>query len=207
MECASVRFASHCGGERPIRPHLCVAPRLKLTMTGAVLWRHGTIRAQQCEEPRCYALAQGHRCEGPLAPGPGSLGPGGRAPAPRCRARRRRQRDLLRGERALPPPHAEEPDPEDRPRAPRAEGPGRHRQPPGEKPTGYEQLWNCYGKYFKAGPAGDLDCKDELKPFVCFWSSSCGDNMASLGEYVGRVKEGQDKICFVAGEGKRAAEI
>lgn len=76
-----------------------------------------------------------------------------------------------------------------------------------QSPAKYDQFWNSYGKYFKVGLVEDLDYKDELKRFVRFWSSKSGDNMTSLSEYVGRMKEGQDKIFFVTGEGKRAAEI
>jgi HSP90 family molecular chaperone len=76
-----------------------------------------------------------------------------------------------------------------------------------KSPQKYEQFWSSYGKYFKVGLVEDLDYKDELKRFVRFWSSKSGDNMTSLDEYIGRMQEGQDKIYFVTGEGKRAAEI
>jgi heat shock protein beta len=75
------------------------------------------------------------------------------------------------------------------------------------KPEQYEQFWSNYGKYFKVGLVEDLDYKDELKRFVRFYSSKSGDNMTSLPEYIERMKEGQDKIFFVTGEGKKAAEI
>jgi heat shock protein beta len=76
-----------------------------------------------------------------------------------------------------------------------------------DEPEKYDQFWNSYGKYFKVGLVEDLDYKDELKRFVRFFSSTSGDNMTSLGEYIGRMKEGQDQIFFVTGEGKKAAEI
>eukprot|EP00929_Paragymnodinium_shiwhaense_P015899 TRINITY_DN1239_c0_g1_i12.p1 TRINITY_DN1239_c0_g1~~TRINITY_DN1239_c0_g1_i12.p1 ORF type:complete len:759 (+),score=260.79 TRINITY_DN1239_c0_g1_i12:106-2382(+) len=75
------------------------------------------------------------------------------------------------------------------------------------EPEKYANFWNSYGKYFKVGLVEDLDYKDELKRFVRFWSSKSGDNTTSLKEYVGRMKEGQDKIYFVTGDGKKAAEI
>ncbi|CAK0824177.1 unnamed protein product [Prorocentrum cordatum] len=71
----------------------------------------------------------------------------------------------------------------------------------------YDQFWSNYGKYFKVGLVEDLDYKDELKRFVRFYSSKSGDNMTSLPEYLDRMQEGQDKIYFVTGEGKKAAEI
>jgi len=71
----------------------------------------------------------------------------------------------------------------------------------------FEQFWTAYGKYFKVGLVEDLDYKDELKRFVRFFSSKTGDNMTSLDEYIKRMKDGQDKIYFVTGEGRRAAEI
>lgn len=74
-------------------------------------------------------------------------------------------------------------------------------------PEKFEQFWSSYGKYFKVGLVEDLDYKDELKRFVRFFSSKSDENMTSLAEYVGRMKEGQDKIYFVTGEGRKAAEI
>merc|ERR1711933_499759 len=75
------------------------------------------------------------------------------------------------------------------------------------EPAKYDQFWSSYGKYFKVGLVEDLDYKDELKRFVRFWSSKSGDNQTSIPEYISRMKEGQDKIYFVTGEGKKAAEI
>merc|ERR1712050_22816 len=74
-------------------------------------------------------------------------------------------------------------------------------------PAKYDQFWNSYGKYFKVGLVEDLDYKDELKRFVRFWSSKSGDNQTSIPEYISRMKEGQDKIYFVTGEGRKNAEI
>eukprot|EP00930_Biecheleria_cincta_P009850 TRINITY_DN1116_c0_g1_i2.p1 TRINITY_DN1116_c0_g1~~TRINITY_DN1116_c0_g1_i2.p1 ORF type:complete len:749 (+),score=189.10 TRINITY_DN1116_c0_g1_i2:97-2343(+) len=76
-----------------------------------------------------------------------------------------------------------------------------------KQPKKYEQFWSSYGKYFKVGLVEDLDYKDELKRFVRFWSSKSEDNQTSLDEYISRMKEGQDKIYYVTGEGRRAAEI
>merc|ERR1712190_206230 len=74
-------------------------------------------------------------------------------------------------------------------------------------PAKYDQFWSSYGKYFKVGLVEDLDYKDELKRFVRFWSSKSGDNQTSIPEYISRMKEGQDQIYFVTGEGRKAAEI
>jgi heat shock protein beta len=75
------------------------------------------------------------------------------------------------------------------------------------QPEKYASFQSSYGKYFKVGLVEDLDYKDELKRFVRFWSSRNGDNQTSLKEYTARMKEGQDKIYFVTGDGKKAAEI
>merc|ERR1712066_829049 len=71
----------------------------------------------------------------------------------------------------------------------------------------YETFWNAYGKYFKVGLVEDLDYKEELKRFIRFFSSKSGDKLTTIGEYITRMKEGQDKIYFVTGEGKKNAEI
>jgi len=76
-----------------------------------------------------------------------------------------------------------------------------------EDPAKYDQFWSSYGKYFKVGLVEDLDYKDELKRFVRFFSSKSGDNQTSIPEYISRMKEGQDQIYFVTGEGKKAAQI
>merc|ERR1711972_1093458 len=76
-----------------------------------------------------------------------------------------------------------------------------------EAPEKFDQFWSSYGKYFKVGLVEDLDYKDELKRFVRFWSSKSGDSQTSIPEYISRMKEGQDKIYFVTGEGRKAAEI
>eukprot|EP00927_Polykrikos_kofoidii_P019787 TRINITY_DN19278_c0_g1_i1.p1 TRINITY_DN19278_c0_g1~~TRINITY_DN19278_c0_g1_i1.p1 ORF type:complete len:777 (+),score=142.75 TRINITY_DN19278_c0_g1_i1:204-2333(+) len=76
-----------------------------------------------------------------------------------------------------------------------------------EDPAKYEQFWTSYGKYLKVGLVEDLDYQDELKGFVRFWSSKSGDKQTSLQEYVSRMKDGQDKIYFVTGEGRRTAEM
>jgi HSP90 family molecular chaperone len=70
----------------------------------------------------------------------------------------------------------------------------------------YDRFWSSYGRYLKVGLVEDLDHKDELKRFVRFYSSKSGDSMTCLPDYVERMKEGQDKIFFVVGEGKKAAE-
>eukprot|EP00929_Paragymnodinium_shiwhaense_P015896 TRINITY_DN1239_c0_g1_i1.p1 TRINITY_DN1239_c0_g1~~TRINITY_DN1239_c0_g1_i1.p1 ORF type:complete len:761 (+),score=248.50 TRINITY_DN1239_c0_g1_i1:106-2388(+) len=75
------------------------------------------------------------------------------------------------------------------------------------EPEKYSSFQNSYGKYFKVGLVEDLDYKDELKRFVRFWSSKSGDNTTSLKEYVGRMKEGQDKIYYITGDSRKSAEI
>merc|ERR1712050_463567 len=75
------------------------------------------------------------------------------------------------------------------------------------EPEKYETFWNAYGKYFKVGLVEDLDYKEELKRFVRFFSSKSGDKLTTIGEYITRMKEGQDKVYFVTGEGKKNAEI
>jgi len=75
------------------------------------------------------------------------------------------------------------------------------------EPAKFLELWSMYGKYFKVGLIEDFNHKAQLKQFVRFLSSKTGDNTTSLSEYVSRMKDGQDKIYFISGEGKRAVEI
>jgi len=72
-------------------------------------------------------------------------------------------------------------------------------------PAKYSKLWDSFGKYFKVGLIEDQESKEALKKVVRFWSSTSGSNTTSLAEYVSRMPKDQDKIYFVAGEGREAA--
>merc|ERR1719310_2170845 len=72
-------------------------------------------------------------------------------------------------------------------------------------PEKMKDVWNNYGRYFKVGIIEDKENADGLKNIVRFYSSTSGDNTTGLKGYVSRMKEGQDKIYFVTGEGRKSA--
>jgi len=74
-------------------------------------------------------------------------------------------------------------------------------------PSKYEQFWNVFSKYLKVGLVEDVEYKEDLKPFMRFWSSTSGENQTSLADYVSRMQEGQDKLFYITGEGRKSAEI
>lgn len=68
-----------------------------------------------------------------------------------------------------------------------------------EKPDEYAAFWNVFGAVFKEGLYEDFERRDELLELARFKSTS-GDELVSLKDYVGRMKEGQDAVYYITGE-------
>jgi molecular chaperone HtpG len=66
----------------------------------------------------------------------------------------------------------------------------------------YQVFWNEFGQVLKEGPAEDFANKEKVAKLLRFASThSNNENQdQSLEEYVARMKEGQDKIYYVAAE-------
>ena len=72
----------------------------------------------------------------------------------------------------------------------------------------YQSFWGEFGNVLKEGPAEDFSNKDKIAGLLRF-SSTHGDSDAqtvSLDDYIGRMKEGQDKIYFVTADSLQAAK-
>jgi len=72
----------------------------------------------------------------------------------------------------------------------------------------YAKFWEAFGKVLKEGPAEDFENKDKIAKLLRF-SSTFTDSATqdvSLEEYVGRMKEGQDKIYYVTADNFLAAK-
>ena len=72
----------------------------------------------------------------------------------------------------------------------------------------YQSFWGEFGNVLKEGPAEDFSNKDKIAGLLRF-SSTHGDSEAqtvSLDDYIGRMKEGQDKIYFVTADSLQAAK-
>lgn len=71
-----------------------------------------------------------------------------------------------------------------------------------DKPEDYRDFWKQFGQVLKEGPAEDFANKEKIAGLLRFASTqdASGEQSVSLADYLGRVKEGQDKIYFLTGE-------
>src|SRR5690554_3008788 len=72
---------------------------------------------------------------------------------------------------------------------------------------GYATFWQEFGKVLKEGTGEDFANKDKIAGLLRFASTHADtpDETVSLADYIGRMKEGQDKIYFVTAETFNAA--
>ncbi|WP_061239214.1 molecular chaperone HtpG [Ectopseudomonas composti] len=71
-----------------------------------------------------------------------------------------------------------------------------------EKAEDYQNFWKTFGQVLKEGPAEDFANKEKIAGLLRFASTAGeGDEQSvSLADYLGRVKDGQDKIYYLTGE-------
>jgi molecular chaperone HtpG len=71
-----------------------------------------------------------------------------------------------------------------------------------DKPEDYKTFWKAFGQVLKEGPAEDFANKEKIAGLLRFASTAGeGDEQSvALADYLGRVKEGQDKIYYLTGE-------
>ena len=72
----------------------------------------------------------------------------------------------------------------------------------------YASFWKEFGKLLKEGIGEDFANKDKIAGLLRFASTKLDTNeeVVSLADYVGRMKEGQDKIYFVTADSFNAAK-
>ena len=72
----------------------------------------------------------------------------------------------------------------------------------------YATFWKEFGKVLKEGVGEDFANKDKIAGLLRFASTHADtpDEVVSLADYIGRMKEGQDKIYFVTAETFNAAK-
>ncbi|WP_137885507.1 molecular chaperone HtpG [Pseudomonas sp. 2FE] len=70
------------------------------------------------------------------------------------------------------------------------------------EPEQYKGFWKNFGQVIKEGPAEDFANKEKIAGLLRFASTSddSGEPSVALADYLGRVKEGQDKIYYLTGE-------
>ncbi len=71
-----------------------------------------------------------------------------------------------------------------------------------DRPEDYAAFWKEFGQVLKEGPSEDFANKEEIAKLFRFSSTheDKEEQAVSLEDYVARMREGQDKIYFVAGE-------
>ncbi|HUJ75710.1 MAG TPA: molecular chaperone HtpG [bacterium] len=72
----------------------------------------------------------------------------------------------------------------------------------------YRQIWMQYGKVLKEGVTGDQAQRDRLLELARFNSSLCksADELITLKDYVGRMRDGQNEILYFTGPSREAIE-
>ncbi|MGM3387612.1 molecular chaperone HtpG [Stutzerimonas stutzeri] len=71
-----------------------------------------------------------------------------------------------------------------------------------DKPEDYKTFWKQFGQVLKEGPAEDFANKEKIAGLLRFASTqdASGEQSVSLADYLGRLKDGQDKIYYLTGE-------
>ena len=66
----------------------------------------------------------------------------------------------------------------------------------------YREFWKNFGQVLKEGPAEDFANREKIAGLLRFASThgDDGEQTVSLTDYIGRMKEGQDKIYYLTGE-------
>jgi molecular chaperone HtpG len=72
----------------------------------------------------------------------------------------------------------------------------------------YQAFWNEFGNVIKEGPAEDTVNRDAIADLLRFASTHTNEAVqnVSLGDYVKRMQEGQDKIYFISADAFNAAK-
>jgi molecular chaperone HtpG len=72
----------------------------------------------------------------------------------------------------------------------------------------YGKFWKEFGRVLKEGPAEDYGNREQIAKLLRFASThtDSAEQTVSLADYVGRIKEGQDKIYYIVAESFAAAK-
>nr|WP_040556707.1 molecular chaperone HtpG [Reinekea blandensis] len=77
-----------------------------------------------------------------------------------------------------------------------------------KKPDEYQGFWEEFGQVLKEGPAEDFANKEKIAKLLRFATSHTGDAKqdVSLADYIGRMKDGQEKIYYVCADNHQTAK-
>jgi molecular chaperone HtpG len=72
----------------------------------------------------------------------------------------------------------------------------------------YGKFWREFGRVLKEGPAEDYGNREQIARLLRFASTHAdsAEQAVSLSDYIGRMKEGQDKIYYIVADGFAAAK-
>ncbi|WP_328185220.1 molecular chaperone HtpG [Marinobacter sp. OP 3.4] len=76
-----------------------------------------------------------------------------------------------------------------------------------KNPEDYQTFWNEFGSVLKEGPAEDFGNREKIAGLLRFASTHTGESTqdVSLDDYIGRMKEGQNKIYYITADSHTAA--
>jgi len=77
-----------------------------------------------------------------------------------------------------------------------------------DAPEDYARFWEQFGKVMKEGPGEDFSNKERIAKLLRFSSTQTDseEQTVSLEDYIGRMKEGQEKIYFITADSFAAAK-
>ena len=76
-----------------------------------------------------------------------------------------------------------------------------------KEPKEYAEFWENFGSVLKEGLYEDQERRAELLELVRFRSTAgAGDDLVSLKDYVGRMKEGQEAVYYITGDDQQTLE-
>lgn len=79
-------------------------------------------------------------------------------------------------------------------------------EPDTEKKGKYAKFWNEFGKSIKLGIIEDASNRNRLAKLLRFESTKSGNKLASLDQYISRMKPGQKDIYYITGSSKEQLE-
>jgi molecular chaperone HtpG len=72
-----------------------------------------------------------------------------------------------------------------------------------ERPEDYRTFWGQFGTVLKEGLMRDFDNQETLLQISSFASTHSDDELTTLADYVGRMKDGQQQIFYATGESRQ----
>lgn len=77
-----------------------------------------------------------------------------------------------------------------------------------DQPEQYAKFWSAFGRVLKEGPAEDYANREQIAKLLRFSSthSDSPEQTVALEDYVGRMKEGQEKIYYIVADSFAAAK-